>query len=154
MSGNVSNAVHSVAYPKDAPATEYVEMPDGSSSAAPVTSPDRVQPKIVAGRFVPLDGSGVNDGIAAYRAPRPQRLCLYSFLYELVESHHPSLVGEIRYPARPLQLSRKSLSATTGVTTLTRNFCRSLNAFTMRATERLSIRRDTATRWIGTLLRI
>ena len=39
ISGNEKSAVHSGAYPNDAPVTEYVEMPDGSSSAAPVTKP-------------------------------------------------------------------------------------------------------------------
>ena len=39
INGNENRAVHSGAYPKDAPLTEYVEMPDGSSSAAPVVSP-------------------------------------------------------------------------------------------------------------------
>src|SRR5438128_2343372 len=39
IKGNEKNAVHSVAYPKLAPATEYVEIPDGSSSAAPVIKP-------------------------------------------------------------------------------------------------------------------
>ena len=37
--GNVSNAIHKDAYPYAAPATEYVEIPDGSSSAAPVMTP-------------------------------------------------------------------------------------------------------------------
>src|SRR6266852_689077 len=37
--GNVSSAIHSVPYPYAAPATEYVEIPEGSSSAAPVISP-------------------------------------------------------------------------------------------------------------------
>jgi len=39
ISGNVTIAVHSIPNPSDAPATEYVVMPLGSSSEAPVTSP-------------------------------------------------------------------------------------------------------------------
>src|SRR6187399_1094082 len=37
--GNENRAVQSGAYPNAAPATEYVEMPEGSSSAAPVIRP-------------------------------------------------------------------------------------------------------------------
>jgi hypothetical protein len=33
------NVSQSMEYPVDAPATEYVEIPEGSSSAAPVMSP-------------------------------------------------------------------------------------------------------------------
>ena len=39
ISGNENSAVQSGRYPNAAPATEYVEMPDGSSSAAPVIRP-------------------------------------------------------------------------------------------------------------------
>src|SRR3954471_12731602 len=39
INGNENRAVHSGADANAAPATEYVEMPDGSSSAAPVMSP-------------------------------------------------------------------------------------------------------------------
>jgi hypothetical protein len=39
IKGNEKSAVHRGRYPNNAPATEYVEMPDGSSSAAPVTRP-------------------------------------------------------------------------------------------------------------------
>jgi hypothetical protein len=39
MRGQVINAVHSNAVPCCAPAMEYVAMPDGSSSAAPVVNP-------------------------------------------------------------------------------------------------------------------
>src|SRR6266853_906332 len=39
INGKEKSAVHNPAYPYDAPATEYVEMPEGSSSAAPVISP-------------------------------------------------------------------------------------------------------------------
>jgi hypothetical protein len=39
ISGNVNNAIHNVEYPYAAPATEYVEIPEGSSSAAPVMMP-------------------------------------------------------------------------------------------------------------------
>ena len=39
MSGKVSSIVHRVPKPNCAPACEYVAIPDGSSSAAPVTSP-------------------------------------------------------------------------------------------------------------------
>src|SRR2546430_2221581 len=39
ISGNVISAVHRVLKPSVAPATEYVPMPDGSSSEAPVMSP-------------------------------------------------------------------------------------------------------------------
>src|ERR1700731_844894 len=39
MSGQVSSAVHRSLVPSCAPATEYVAMPDGSSSAAPVITP-------------------------------------------------------------------------------------------------------------------
>src|SRR5579872_3623791 len=37
--GVVSTASHNMERPVEAPATEYVEMPDGSSSAAPVIRP-------------------------------------------------------------------------------------------------------------------
>src|ERR1017187_5696366 len=39
ISGKETRAVHRKEYPKTAPATEYVEIPEGSSSAAPVISP-------------------------------------------------------------------------------------------------------------------
>ena len=39
ISGHVTRAVHSSVVPSCAPATEYVAMPDGSSSAAPVMMP-------------------------------------------------------------------------------------------------------------------
>ncbi len=39
MSGKVITAVQSVVNPNAAPAVEYVPIPDGSSSAAPVISP-------------------------------------------------------------------------------------------------------------------
>jgi len=39
ISGNVASAIQSIPYPSEAPATEYVVIPLGSSSAAPVTSP-------------------------------------------------------------------------------------------------------------------
>src|SRR5579862_977155 len=39
INGNEKIAVHRGAYPNAAPVTEYVEMPDGSSSAAPVINP-------------------------------------------------------------------------------------------------------------------
>src|SRR5712692_4389070 len=39
ISGQVRNAVHSRLVPNCAPAIEYVAMPDGSSSAAPVMRP-------------------------------------------------------------------------------------------------------------------
>src|SRR6266446_2812061 len=39
IKGNENSAVHKGAYPKDAPVTEYVEIPEGSSSAAPVINP-------------------------------------------------------------------------------------------------------------------
>src|ERR1035437_8099504 len=39
MSGNVIGAVQRVASPYAAPACEYVAIPEGSSSLAPVTSP-------------------------------------------------------------------------------------------------------------------
>ena len=39
ISGYVNTTVHSVSRPNCAPACEYVAMPDGSSSAAPVISP-------------------------------------------------------------------------------------------------------------------
>src|SRR5438874_3500691 len=39
ISGKVMRAVQSVAYPREAPAAEYVLIPDGSSSDAPVTTP-------------------------------------------------------------------------------------------------------------------
>src|SRR5882672_2923331 len=37
--GNENSAVQRGAYPNAAPVTEYVEIPDGSSSAAPVIRP-------------------------------------------------------------------------------------------------------------------
>lgn len=40
ISGNEKSAVQSGAYPNEEPVTEYVEMPEGSSSAAPVIKPD------------------------------------------------------------------------------------------------------------------
>src|SRR5262249_57688039 len=39
MRGNERMGVQRGGYPKAAPVTEYVEMPEGSSSAAPVVSP-------------------------------------------------------------------------------------------------------------------
>ena len=39
MSGKVTSAVQRVAYPSGAPAIEYVPIPEGSSSAAPVIKP-------------------------------------------------------------------------------------------------------------------
>jgi hypothetical protein len=39
ISGNENRAVHNGAYPNAAPVTEYVEIPEGSSSAAPVMRP-------------------------------------------------------------------------------------------------------------------
>src|SRR6266508_3871865 len=39
ISGNVRIAVHRVAKPSEAPAIEYVPIPEGSSSAAPVIRP-------------------------------------------------------------------------------------------------------------------
>src|ERR1051325_362817 len=39
INGNASQAVQRARYPNCAPAIEYVPMPDGSSSEAPVTSP-------------------------------------------------------------------------------------------------------------------
>jgi hypothetical protein len=39
ISGHVINAVQSSLVPSSAPATEYVAMPEGSSSAAPVMTP-------------------------------------------------------------------------------------------------------------------
>jgi len=39
MNGQVMSAVHIIAVPICAPAMEYVAMPDGSSSAAPVINP-------------------------------------------------------------------------------------------------------------------
>jgi hypothetical protein len=39
MSGNVTSAVQRVESPYNAPACEYVAMPEGSSSLEPVTSP-------------------------------------------------------------------------------------------------------------------
>jgi len=39
INGKENRAVHSGAYPNEAPVTEYVEIPEGSSSAAPVISP-------------------------------------------------------------------------------------------------------------------
>lgn len=39
ISGHVSAAVHSIDIPSCAPAREYVAMPEGSSSAAPVITP-------------------------------------------------------------------------------------------------------------------
>src|SRR5438445_9784418 len=55
MSGNENSAVQSWAYPKAAPVTEYVEMPEGSSSAAPVIKPgprSAKNPRRRAGRKV------------------------------------------------------------------------------------------------------
>jgi hypothetical protein len=46
--GNVINAVHKVANPNFAPACEYVAIPEGSSSLAPVISPG---PRIFKNRF-------------------------------------------------------------------------------------------------------
>jgi len=37
--GVVTSVSHNIEYPVDAPATEYVEMPEGSSSEAPVMNP-------------------------------------------------------------------------------------------------------------------
>ena len=45
ISGSVRTAVHSVAYPSAAPACEYVPIPDGSSSDAPVISPGPSRPR-------------------------------------------------------------------------------------------------------------
>ena len=39
IKGNAMNAVHNVAKPNIAPACEYVAIPDGSSSLAPVIMP-------------------------------------------------------------------------------------------------------------------
>src|ERR1700704_909554 len=39
INGHVNRAVQSVVKPREAPATAYVPMPEGSSSDAPVTSP-------------------------------------------------------------------------------------------------------------------
>src|SRR5712664_4780280 len=39
INGQVNRAVQSVVKPREAPATAYVPMPEGSSSDAPVTSP-------------------------------------------------------------------------------------------------------------------
>src|SRR6266852_9191162 len=52
--GNVSSAIHSVPYPYAAPATEYVEIPEGSSSAAPVISPGPKTAKDLLRRLRPL----------------------------------------------------------------------------------------------------
>src|SRR5580692_8669184 len=60
ISGNDTRAVHRVAYPYEAPATEYVEMPDGSSSAAPVISPG---PKSFKNSDSPAPRLEVEDGI-------------------------------------------------------------------------------------------
>src|SRR5438477_12274004 len=50
ISGNENRAVQSGAYPKRAPAIEYVEMPEGSSSAAPVIRPGPRLPKNLRNR--------------------------------------------------------------------------------------------------------
>src|SRR5437879_3130204 len=39
ISGKVTRAIHSVAYPRAAPAMAYVPIPEGSSSEAPVIRP-------------------------------------------------------------------------------------------------------------------
>jgi hypothetical protein len=59
--GSVKSAVHSVEKPREAPATAYVPMPDGSSSDAPVMRPG---PRILSKRLtgfgsLPTDASVV-----------------------------------------------------------------------------------------------
>jgi len=55
--GQVSNAVQSSLVPSCAPATEYVAMPDGSSSAAPVITPG---PMALASDRIHRDGADVD----------------------------------------------------------------------------------------------
>ena len=53
MNGQVRNAVHNWAVPNCAPAIEYVAIPDGSSSAAPVIRPGpRTEKKRLSGFFL------------------------------------------------------------------------------------------------------
>jgi len=65
ISGQVISAVHSSEVPSCAPVMEYVAMPDGSSSAAPVINPGPRAPKkrLIGfgffGRFI-RDVSGKN----------------------------------------------------------------------------------------------
>src|SRR4029077_14304827 len=61
MSGNEKSAVQRGRYPNVAPATEYVEMPEGSSSAAPVIRPG---PRFEKKRWN-ADSFGRADGPAA-----------------------------------------------------------------------------------------
>src|SRR5580765_4182930 len=69
INGNENSAVQSGAYPKAAPTTEYVEIPDGSSSAAPVIRPGpsaERYPRNERDRTVLLRSPGARD---ARRSP-------------------------------------------------------------------------------------
>ena len=57
MSGHVSNAVQRSLVPSCAPATEYVAIPEGSSSAAPVMMPG---PSDFKSARIHRDGAGVD----------------------------------------------------------------------------------------------
>jgi hypothetical protein len=65
ISGQVSSAVQSSLVPSCAPATEYVAMPDGSSSAAPVITPGPIAFASLrihrVGADVDTQGSGVRS---------------------------------------------------------------------------------------------
>ena len=56
--GQVRSAVHSIVVPNWAPASEYVAMPDGSSSAAPVITPGPIAPAMRTILLFRFDGSG------------------------------------------------------------------------------------------------
>ena len=64
ISGHVSSAVHSSLVPSCAPAMEYVAMPDGSSSAAPVMIPG---PSDFSSDRIQRDGGEVGKGKSGYR---------------------------------------------------------------------------------------
>jgi len=59
--GKESSAVHSRPYPNVAPVIEYVEIPDGSSSAHPVTRPGPKSAKNFS--TGPSCGSGFRFGL-------------------------------------------------------------------------------------------
>jgi DNA-binding transcriptional LysR family regulator len=60
MRGNEIRAVQRVPHPSEAPATEYVEIPDGSSSAAPVTRPG---PSSTRNPCIPRAGFRFSNGL-------------------------------------------------------------------------------------------
>src|SRR6266436_213457 len=114
MSGNVSSAIHSVAYPYAAPATEYVEIPDGSSSAAPVMTPVPKQANLLRRRagllrlWAPPSGSasgslcgslsgaatgGLSGGLSVGFVPgiRPSQSVLWQF--RALEGSFPARLG-------------------------------------------------------------